>query len=110
MDRRLDRRMDGGIPNNPIIFLKRHGDKKLCPRLAQKNVLLLHDNAPSHTASSTIELINSFKWQLLFHPLYSPDLAPRDFYLFPELKKKDLLEANMRPGGFDFSYKSVPQQ
>ena len=32
--------------------------KKLRPRLAQKNVFLLHDNSPSHTTSSTVELIN----------------------------------------------------
>jgi histone-lysine N-methyltransferase SETMAR len=57
------------------------------PRLAQKNIPLLHDNAPSHTAAASVEVINSYKWQLMFHPPYSPDLAPCDFYLFPELKK-----------------------
>ena len=31
-------------------------EKKLRPRLTLQNILLLHDNAPSHTASSTIEL------------------------------------------------------
>ena len=70
--------------------------KKMCPRLAQKNVFLLHDYAPSHTASSTV-VINSFKRQLLSHPLYRLDLVPCDFYLFPELKKGSL-ETNMRPG------------
>ena len=27
-----------------------------------ENVFLLHDNGPDHTASSAVELINSFKW------------------------------------------------
>jgi histone-lysine N-methyltransferase SETMAR len=60
--------------------------KQMRPRLAQKNVLFLHDNAPSHTAAATVEVINSYKWQLLSHPPFSQDLAPCDFYLFPELK------------------------
>jgi histone-lysine N-methyltransferase SETMAR len=57
------------------------------PRLAHKNVLLLHDNAPSHTAAATVEFINSYKRQLLSHPPYSLDIAPCDFFLLPELKK-----------------------
>ena len=30
---------------------------------------------------------NEWKYELLDHPSYSPDLAPSDFYLFPNLKK-----------------------
>ena len=45
--------------------------KNLRQRIAQKNVLHLHDNAPS--------------------------LAHFDFYLFPQ-PKKGSLETNMRPG------------
>ena len=61
--------------------------KKLHPRLAQKNVLLLHDNTPSHTASSTEELTNSFKWQLFSNSPYSPDVAPATFVCFQNWKK-----------------------
>ena len=31
--------------------------------------------------------IHELKFELLEHPPYSPDLAPSDFHLFPELKK-----------------------
>ena len=47
-------------------------------------------NVPSHTASSTTNLITSFKKQLLFQPSYSADLVPCDFYLFPGLKESSL--------------------
>ena len=49
--------------------------KMLCPRLAPKNVNLLHNDALSHTALSTVELIETFNWQRLSHPPYSQDLA-----------------------------------
>lgn len=60
---------------------------KLRPRLRMKNVVLQHDNAPAHTATKTKDLLKTYKWETLQHPPYSPDLAPSDFYLFPELKK-----------------------
>ncbi|XP_033225878.1 uncharacterized protein LOC117178559 [Belonocnema kinseyi] len=31
--------------------------------------------------------INELKWNLFFHPPYSPGLAPSDHHLFPNLKK-----------------------
>ena len=52
-----------------------------------KGVLLLHDNARPHTARATANLIGSFGWFCLPHPPYSPDLAPSDYHLFPDLKK-----------------------
>ena len=30
--------------------------------------------------------MDSFKWEIFPHPPYSPDLAPSDFHLFPQLK------------------------
>jgi hypothetical protein len=51
------------------VILKREKLKQMRPMLAQKN-------APSHTAAATVEVINSYKWQLLSHPPYSSDLAP----------------------------------
>ena len=41
-----------------------------------KVVVLLHDNARSHTAAHTNALIKLFNWQIFDHPPYSPDLAP----------------------------------
>jgi histone-lysine N-methyltransferase SETMAR len=40
--------------------------------------LLLQDNARVHTAKPTMTTMNNPKWQLLPHPLYSPDLAPSE--------------------------------
>jgi len=50
-------------------------------------VLLLHDNAPAHTAGVATSVAAECGYELLPHPPYSPDLAPSDFYLFPLLKK-----------------------
>jgi histone-lysine N-methyltransferase SETMAR len=49
---------------------------------------LLHDNAWPHTASTTVNLLNTRHWKILPHPPYSSDLAPLDFDLFPKLKKQ----------------------
>ena len=55
----------------------------------RRGVLLLHDNAPAHT--SAVKCLHSaeaeYGYELLPHPLYSSDLAPSDFYLFPLLKE-----------------------
>jgi hypothetical protein len=47
---------------------------------------MLHDNACPHTAAATQNLIATFGWEQFDHPLYSPDLAPRDFHVFLHLK------------------------
>ena len=50
-------------------------------------VLYLHDNAPAHTSRTATAAIRQAGFQVLDHPPYSPDLAPSDFHLFPNLKK-----------------------
>jgi len=55
------------------------------PRVVTKGVLFLHDNAPAHRALATQ---NYLGFQCLDHPLYSPDLVPSDYHLFPGLKKQ----------------------
>ncbi|UYV70891.1 hypothetical protein LAZ67_8001006 [Cordylochernes scorpioides] len=52
-----------------------------------KGVRFHHDNARPDTAHQTTALIEEFGWELVSHPPYSPDVAPSDFHLFPELKK-----------------------
>ena len=32
-------------------------------------------------------LLTSFEWDVLPHPVYSPDMSPPDFNLFPKLKE-----------------------
>jgi transposase len=49
--------------------------------------LILHqDNAPAHNALSVEQLLANTNITVLEHPPYSPDLAPCDFCLFPEIK------------------------
>ena len=60
--------------------------KEIRKKRLGKNVILQQDNARPHTAKKTKKTIEKFKWELLEHPPYSPDLAPSDYYLFSPLK------------------------
>ena len=51
----------------------------------QHKVVLLHGNAPSHTAKPVKETIEAFGWETLSRAAYSPDLAPSDYYLFASM-------------------------
>ncbi len=61
--------------------------KKKRPGLLTKKVLFLHDNAPGHSAKITKAILTNLKWDVFGHPPYSPDLAPSDYHLFPNLKQ-----------------------
>ena len=52
-----------------------------------KGVLLQQDNAGAHTCKVTVDAVERNGYELTPHPAYSPDLAPSDFILFPNLKK-----------------------
>ncbi|GFX44179.1 mariner Mos1 transposase [Trichonephila clavipes] len=54
--------------------------------MRSKSVLLLHDNARSHTSRTTRELIESLGWEVLDHAPYSPELSPSDFHLLRYIK------------------------
>lgn len=51
----------------------------------QHKVILLHDNAPAHTAKPVRETLEALSWEVLAHAAYSPDLAPSDYYLFSSM-------------------------
>ena len=51
-------------------------------RTLSKGVFLLRDNAPAHSAQDRVTQAASLGYQILPHPLYSPDMAPSDFFLF----------------------------
>jgi len=44
------------------------------------------DNAPAHNAQFVKTFLTKHKITVLEHPLYSPDLAPCEFFLFPKIK------------------------
>ena len=48
--------------------------------------MLLHDNAPAHSAIRVRQFLAQHGVVVIEHPPYSPDLAPADFFLFPRLK------------------------
>ncbi len=62
--------------------------KKKRPIMAAGEWFLHWDNVPVHTAAIVTDWLVTRRVQMLEHPLYSPDLAPADFYLFPKVKKE----------------------
>lgn len=55
--------------------------------LLSREVILLHDNAPPHKSLVAQAAIRECGFAQLHHPPYSPDLAPSDYFLFPNTKK-----------------------
>ena len=51
-----------------------------------KGTCLLADNAPSHSSQVAVDKAKACVFEILQHLSYSPDLAPNDFFLFPEMK------------------------
>ncbi len=47
---------------------------------------LLHDNAKPHTVHIIRQYFAKNQISILNYPLYSPDLSPPDFFLFPKVK------------------------
>ena len=60
--------------------------KKNRPHLVKK-VLFHQDNGHMHTCAVAMAKLHELKFELLPHPPNSPDLAPSDFFLFPDMKK-----------------------
>jgi transposase len=46
-----------------------------------------HDNERPNASGAVSEILETYGWQVLPHPPYSPDISPSDFDLFPKLKK-----------------------
>jgi len=59
--------------------------KKNRPHLAKKKMLFIKTMHGFTRAS--IAKFNEFRYELLPHPTDSPDLAPCNYFLFPNLKK-----------------------
>ncbi|XP_025152513.1 histone-lysine N-methyltransferase SETMAR-like [Harpegnathos saltator] len=54
----------------------------------RRRIILHQDNASSHTSAQTRDFLRTEKVELMGYPPYSPDLAPNDFFLFPQIKNK----------------------
>jgi hypothetical protein len=55
-----------------------------------KYFLFLHDNSPVRRAHATQNKMSYQGFHFLDHQPYSPYLAPSDYHLFSELKKKTI--------------------
>jgi histone-lysine N-methyltransferase SETMAR len=53
-----------------------------------QKILFHHDNAPTYFSGVVAAKLMELGFQLVPHPPYSPDLAPLDYYLFPNMKKR----------------------
>jgi transposase len=54
--------------------------------LQKKKIIFHQDNAPAHKSVLAMRKLRDLHYELLEHPLYSPDFTPSDFFLFPKLK------------------------
>jgi hypothetical protein len=54
--------------------------------LLQDGPFILHDNARPHMGKSVTNLLSKYKWEVLPHAPYSPDMSPTDF-VFHKLKE-----------------------
>ena len=70
------------LKNNPRPALRRKH-----PHFLQNPPIILQDNARSHTGHSVADLYRRWGWEVLFHPLHSPDLSPCDYDLISKLKE-----------------------
>ena len=57
------------------------------PYLFKRKCIFLQGNAPAHKTMKTMAKINELQFELLPRRPYYPDLAPSDFFLFPNLKR-----------------------
>lgn len=57
------------------------------PAKVAAGVLFHHDNAPAHRSRVCLQTLSNFRFELLRHAPYSPDLSPCDFHLFPAIKR-----------------------
>jgi transposase len=56
------------------------------PQNWQKQLIIHHDNAPTHRSFKVSQFLAKNSMTVVPHPPYSPDLAPCDFFLFLKLK------------------------
>ena len=83
------------VPKSATVMGETYEDvsrTKFLPALREKwpkkaaAVLFYHDNAPPHRAARVHQFFDDNNFEVVPHALYSPDLAPSNFWLFPTLK------------------------
>ena len=56
--------------------------------MQKKKLLFLQDNASYHKSMKAMLKLYELSFELLPRPPYSPNLAPNDYWLFADLKRK----------------------
>jgi hypothetical protein len=80
------------------------------PKLfADYSWILHHNNTPAHTALSVWEFLASKQITVLEHLPCSPDLAPRDFFLFPKTKEMHFDDIDDIRNNTTAALKAIPQ-
>ncbi|UYV63544.1 SEC14L2 [Cordylochernes scorpioides] len=78
-----------------------------------KSWILHHDNAPAHTTLTISKFLQDHSTSVFPQPPYSPDLAPCDFFLFENLKKKvkgsEISEHRRDQSGIEESHEGDPE-
>ncbi|CAI9733412.1 Hypothetical predicted protein [Octopus vulgaris] len=78
--------INGEYYANLLRQLKRALKIKRPGKLA-KGVLFHQDDAPVHKSLVSMAVVRDCGFEVVDHPPCSPDLAPSDYYLFPNMKK-----------------------
>lgn len=65
-----------------------HAIRKKRPGAEVENFIFHQDNAPAHRAEDTLLTIDFLGFERLRHAPYSPDCAPMDYAVFPQLKSE----------------------
>ena len=65
-------------------FIQHSGEKTY---LVIQNLIILHDNARSHTAAVVMDFLHCLLWEILEHPPCSPVMSPCDYDLFIKVKE-----------------------
>ncbi len=58
------------------------------PTLGTEGIKLHHDYAKPHVRDIVVNYLRNEKIEVMFHPSFSPDLSPADFWLFDYLKDR----------------------
>ena len=62
------------------------------PGKLMKRVLFHQDNAPEHKSVVAMAAVHDCGFESVDHPPYSPDMVPSDYFLFPNMKKKIIVQ------------------
>ena len=66
--------------------LKAALDEKRLELVNRKHIIFHQDNSRLYVSLMARQKLLRLVWEVLIHPLYSPDIAPSDFHLFQSLQ------------------------